>query len=87
MKYEEYISFVTIDATEYSHMATGLGLEDGVFPALALHNPPLGQVFPFDQRRVITQESVDNFVLDIVQGNIQPGASGAGKERVAHTDL
>jgi protein disulfide-isomerase A1 len=71
-KYEEYLSFVTIDAGEYAHMAPSLGLEEGVFPALAVMNSLMGQVFPFPNGREIEAKTVEAFVLDIVSGKTQP---------------
>jgi protein disulfide-isomerase A1 len=86
-KYQEYLNFVTIYAVEYAHMAPALGLEAGVFPALAVQNPIYGQVFPYDQRRVITADAVESFIIDIVQGRVQPSANGAGREGAAHDEL
>lgn len=85
-KYQEYLNFVLIDAVEYAYMVPALGLEAGVFPALAVQNPMMGQVFPFDQRRDITPEAAESFVLDIVQGKTKP-SSGAGGEGNVHDDL
>jgi len=82
--YQEYLSFVTIDAVEYGDMAVNLGLQPGKFPALVLQNVMLGQTFPYDQRRKITVEAVENFVLDISQGKVQPASGG---QRMAHTEL
>ena len=84
-KYREYLNFVTIDAVEYAYMAPALGLNVEVFPALAVQNPMMGQVFPFDQTRDITPEAAEGFILDIVQGRAQP-SSGATKG-IVHDDL
>lgn len=85
-KYKEYINFVTIDAVEYAHMAPGLGLESGSFPALALQNPMFGQAFPFDAKIEVSEEKVEKWVLDIVGGRVKPwgaevGAGGKGPAR------
>jgi protein disulfide-isomerase A1 len=83
-KYKEYLSFVTVDAVEYGHMIPTLGLQDGSSPALAVFNPMYGQAFPYDQGRKIKPEAVESFVLDIVQGKVQPyGSVAAGP----HTEL
>jgi protein disulfide-isomerase A1 len=83
-KYKEYLSFVTVDAVEYEHMIPALGLQDGSLPALAVFNPMYGQAFPYDQGRKIKPEAVESFVLDIVQGKVQPyGSVAAGP----HTEL
>jgi hypothetical protein len=84
-KYQEYLNFVIIDAVEYASMAPALGLEAGVFPALAVQNPMLGQVFPFDQKRKITPDAAETFVLDIVQGKTKPAGSDGGG--FVHDDL
>jgi protein disulfide-isomerase A1 len=84
-KYKEYLNFVVIDAVEYADMAPGFGLEAGVFPALAVQNPILGQVFPYDQKRKITPAAAESFVLDIVQGRIQ--SAGGGREGNVHAEL
>jgi protein disulfide-isomerase A1 len=86
-KYQEYLNFVTIDAVEYAHMAPALGLEAGVFPALAVQNPMYGQVFPYDQRHVITADAVESFIIDIVQGRAQPSANWARREGTVHDEL
>lgn len=85
-KYQEYLNFVIVDAVEYAYMAPVLGLKAGVFPALALQNPMLGQLFPYDQRREITPEAAEAFVLDIVQGKTKPSSNAAG-EKIVHDDL
>jgi protein disulfide-isomerase A1 len=84
-KYQEYLNFVIIDAVEYASMAPAVGLEAGVFPALAVQNPMLGQVFPFDQKRTITPDAAETFVLDIVQGKTKPAGSDGGG--IVHDDL
>jgi hypothetical protein len=84
-KYQEYLNFVVINAVEYASMAPALGLEPGVFPALAVQNPMLGQVFPFDQKRTITSDAAETFVLDIVQGKTRPAGSDGGG--IVHDDL
>lgn len=82
-KYKEYLSFVTVDAQEYEHMLPSLGHEHSDVPAVSVFNPMYGQVFPFSkkERGSITASSVENFVLDIVQGKVQPGVSGGGEEK------
>lgn len=84
-KYQEYLNFVLIDAAEYADMAPTLGLQAGIFPALAVLNPMLNQVFPFDQTSQITPDAAESFVLDIVQGKTKPfGMAGEG---LVHDDL
>jgi protein disulfide-isomerase A1 len=84
-KFKEYLNFVTVDAVEYGHMLEALGLKDDGSPALAVFNPMYGQAFPYEQRKKITSEAVESFVMDIVQGKVQPMVSGGGEQ--AHTEL
>jgi protein disulfide-isomerase A1 len=83
-KFKEYLNFVTVDAVEYGHMLPALGIQDTGSPALAVFNPMYGQAFPYDQKK-ITPETVESFVMDIVQGKVQP--LGAGGEELRHTEL
>lgn len=83
-KFKEYLNFVTVDAVEYGHMLPALGIQDTGSPALAVFNPMYGQAFPYDQKK-ITPETVESFVMDIVQGKVQP--LGAGGEELKHTEL
>ncbi|KAI1374798.1 hypothetical protein F4677DRAFT_156473 [Hypoxylon crocopeplum] len=90
--YAEYLSFVTVDAEEYGDLAAPLGLAPGVIPALSVQNPMFGQVFPYPTNRKITAEAVGAFLMDIVQGRVQPwdgtmsAADGAAGEQ-AHDEL
>jgi len=78
-KYREYLNIVTVDATEYPAMASMLGLKPNVWPAMAVQNTVNGQVFPFDQSKRITTETVEGFVVDIAQGRVKPGGNGMEK--------
>ena len=77
---------MTVDAVEYAAMAESLGLRPGIFPALAVQNPSVGQVFPFEQGKKITEQIVETFVLDIVEGRVQPGPISSRQE-TGHTEL
>jgi protein disulfide-isomerase A1 len=67
-------------------MLPALGLENTGSPALAVYNPMYGQSFPHDQKKKITPEAVESFVMDIVQGKVQPLGAG-GESTVKHTEL
>jgi protein disulfide-isomerase A1 len=68
-------------------MLPALGLQDTGSPALAVFNPMYGQAFPHDQRKKISPEAVESFVMDIVQGKIQPLGAGGGGDETKHTEL
>ncbi|XXG96354.1 hypothetical protein Hte_002636 [Hypoxylon texense] len=70
--YKEYLEFVTVDTDEYGDLAAPLGLAPGKFPALSVQNPMYGQVFPYPRSKKITAELVGGFLMDIVQGKVQP---------------
>jgi protein disulfide-isomerase A1 len=86
-KFKEYLNFVTVDAVEYGHMLHALGLQDTGSPALAVLNPMYGQAFSLDQKKKITPDVVESFVMDIVQGKVQPLGAGGGGENTKHTEL
>ncbi|KAH9218735.1 thioredoxin-like domain-containing protein [Leptodontidium sp. 2 PMI_412] len=69
--YKEYLNFVTVDIVELGHMLPALGLAPDSEAALAVYNPMYGQAFPFNEDE-ITPKAVENFVMDIAQGKIQP---------------
>ncbi|KAF4828500.1 Protein disulfide-isomerase [Colletotrichum tropicale] len=68
--FQEYLNFVTVDSSEYPDMLVGLGLPRDVSEALALQNPQTGQIFPYIGK--IDAKSVEGFIVDISEGNIQP---------------
>lgn len=76
---------MTVDAVEYGHMLPALGLQDTGSPALAVFNPMYGQAFPYDHKKNISPETVESFVMDIVQGKVQP--LGAAEEEIKHSEL
>ncbi|KAH8203761.1 hypothetical protein TruAng_002054 [Truncatella angustata] len=82
-KYQEFIVFVTVDANEYGLMTNVLGLRADTFPALSIENPGRGQIFPFTEEE-ITPEAIDQFVLDIAAGNVQPWTLLPVPEPVGH---
>ena len=76
-KFKVYLNFITVDAVQYGHMLPALGIQDTGSPALAFFNPMYGQAFPYDQKK-ITPETVETFVMDIVQGKVHPLGAGRG---------
>ncbi|KAH7350743.1 thioredoxin-like domain-containing protein [Rhexocercosporidium sp. MPI-PUGE-AT-0058] len=83
--YKDYLNFVTVDIMEYGHMLPALGLATSSESALAVYNPMYGQVFPFNENE-ITPKAVENFVMGIAQGKIQPLGSQAPPAE-GHTEL
>jgi protein disulfide-isomerase A1 len=72
-KYEQYVTFGVADSIEYGPMAMNFNLENGRFPALAVHAPMNDNVFTYSQSRKITAEVVENMLLKILQGEATSG--------------
>ncbi|KAI0180742.1 hypothetical protein GGR52DRAFT_566999 [Hypoxylon sp. FL1284] len=87
--YKEYLVFVTVDADEYGDLAAPLGLAPGKFPALSVQNPMYGQAFPYPRQKKITAELVGGFLMDIVQGRVNPwdGTMVAEESESSHDEL
>ncbi|KAF9874384.1 hypothetical protein CkaCkLH20_07947 [Colletotrichum karsti] len=69
-RFSEYLTFVTVDSSEYADMLLGLGLAKDASEGLALQNPQTGHAFPHNGR--INAETVEQFIVDISEGNVQP---------------
>lgn len=63
-------------------MLPTLGHAKGSVPAVSVFNPMYGQIFPFAKGKKITADSVERFVMDIVQGKVQPSVPGGEHEKV-----
>lgn len=67
------MTFVTIDANEYAHVAASLEVQPGLFPAVVIHNMMNDQVFVYDQHAEIKPKAVGKMLVDILQGKAEPG--------------
>ncbi|KAK0654780.1 hypothetical protein B0T16DRAFT_486516 [Cercophora newfieldiana] len=70
-KYAEFLVFVLNDVNEYPEMLGILGLKDGSETGLSLQNPNTGDVFPFRGSRKITPQVVEQFLNDVIDGNVK----------------
>lgn len=71
-------------------MLPALGHLKGSLPAVSVFNPMYGQVFPFGKGKKITAESVEGFVMDIVQGKVQPWTPGSRQQEkvgIVHDEM
>jgi hypothetical protein len=77
--------FVTIDANEYGHVAASLEVQRDLSPAFVVHNMMNDQVFVYDQQAEINPKTVEEMLVDILQGKAEPGVQGVkdqeGKEK------
>ena len=70
--YKDYVNFVTIDSEDYGHMAAGLGLSENHYPAFTVYSAWKDQVFPLPQTQTVAVETVEAFLLEILQGQREP---------------
>ncbi|KAK3385559.1 thioredoxin-like domain-containing protein [Podospora didyma] len=77
-KYEEYLHFTTTDADEYADAVAMMGLEPSV-GGLSVQNPRNGDVFPYPGRQRLTAAVVEAFLVDIIQGRVQPWTGEHGQ--------
>jgi protein disulfide-isomerase A1 len=93
-KYREYLSFTTIDVAEYADMQASLGLRPSSSGGgLAVQNPSNGDVFPYQGAEAISLPVVEQFLVDIIQGQVKPwkgpgldSGAGAGNDGASAAD-
>ncbi|KAK2591475.1 hypothetical protein QQS21_010821 [Conoideocrella luteorostrata] len=75
--YQEYLTFVTVDVTEYQDMPRAMGLKSD--KGLVVENTRNGQVFPFrGSSGPINAEDIETFITAISRGKI-PSWTGQDK--------
>ena len=80
-KYEEYLHFVTTNTKEYSDAAEMMGLKRGS-RGLSVQNPNNGEVFPYVGKEDIGAGTVEAFLGNIIQGNVQPWRPEKGHDEL-----
>jgi protein disulfide-isomerase A1 len=86
-RYKEYLAFTTIDANEYGDMQPALGLRQGASKVLSVQQPSNGNVFPYTGKQAISAQVVEQFLGNIIEGNIRPWVPGQNDEAVKHEEL
>ncbi len=86
-KYKEYLQFDTIDAIEYPDMIQMLRFAQGAKKAVSVQNPSNGDVFPYRGQQKISAEAVEAFLVDIINGKVQPWTGQQGGEDIKHEEL
>ena len=86
-KYQEYLLFTTVDSNEYPDMRASLGLRAGSSKALSVQNPSNGDVFPYAGKADISLPVVENFLTEIIQGNVKPWSRSGGRAAGGHDEL
>ncbi|KAK0723297.1 thioredoxin-like domain-containing protein [Lasiosphaeria miniovina] len=88
-KYSEFLHFAITDADDYSDILPAVGLKAGAKTGLALENRNTGDMFPYKRAKKITAKNVEDFLNDIIDGNIKPWnqEAGSGQEGRSHEEL
>ncbi|KAH8885349.1 hypothetical protein GQ53DRAFT_751320 [Thozetella sp. PMI_491] len=86
-KYEEYLQFDTIDATEYAEMVQMMGFAPGAKKALSVQNPRNGDVFPYRGGQGLSAAVVEEFLMDIINGQVQPWTGQQEPDERKHEEL
>lgn len=90
--YGPYVSFVHVDAVEYAHMGPMLELRSDTWPAVVMHDVVRDRVWVYPQDEVVEAGKVEELVLGVLKGEIEPTPPGTGvkaamrKEKVEETE-
>lgn len=79
-RYAEYLIFTTIDANEYPEFGPGLGLGEGT--GVSVMNPANGDVFPYLRPERISVATIEEFLIDIINGKVKPYGSELSEEEI-----
>ncbi|EHA54204.1 hypothetical protein MGG_08973 [Pyricularia oryzae 70-15] len=79
-KYTDYLVFTTINAEEYPDFGPNLGLGEGT--GVSVMNPANGDVFPYLRAERISARSIDEFLIDIINGKVKPWGSEQEQQQV-----
>jgi protein disulfide-isomerase A1 len=85
-KYQEYLNFVTTDVNEYPEVVHMLGHATAAARVLSVQNPTNGQVFPYWGNDGISVVVVEEFLVEIANGNVQPW-DGTARGTTGHDEL
>ncbi|KAI6360456.1 hypothetical protein MCOR25_006741 [Pyricularia grisea] len=81
-KYTDYLIFTTINAEEYPDFGPGLGLGQGT--GVSVMNPANGDVFPYLRPERISALSIEEFLIDIINGKVKPWGAEDQKQQVVN---
>jgi protein disulfide-isomerase A1 len=66
------INFVFIDAVKFGAHANSMNLQEGKWPAFAIHKDATDEKYPYEQSKEIAGDDVSKFCNDVVSGTIKP---------------
>ncbi|KAH7320072.1 ER-resident thioredoxin [Stachybotrys elegans] len=81
--FSEYLLFATVDIDEYPLMAPTLGMQGRGLCLQNLHN---GQIFHFPAGSALSAQAVQNFIVAVSEGKVQPW-TGAAEGGRSHDEL
>jgi protein disulfide-isomerase A1 len=71
-KYKDRILFGTVDVKIFDSLADDLHLEPDKWPAFAIREPVKGQRFPLNHCQQLSEQVLDTFVKDFIDGKLKP---------------
>lgn len=70
--YYDSLTSVIVDPLEFPELVSNLGLEEGRFPAGAVHQLSKDRIYPFPRSTPLTPNAIQKWGLDIYQGRVKP---------------
>ena len=70
--YYDTLTSVTVDPLDFPDLMPRLGLEEGVFPAGAVHQLSKDRIYPYPKGAPIDSNALQKWGLDVYQGKIKP---------------
>lgn len=70
--YYDSLTFVMVDPLEFPELMGKLGLEEGRFPAAAVHQIFKDRIYPYPKDKPLTPSAIQSWGLDVYQGRIKP---------------
>ncbi|KAM7221414.1 hypothetical protein V8F06_003189 [Rhypophila decipiens] len=70
--YYDSLTSVMVDPLQFPELMGKLGLEEGRFPAGAVHQLSKDRIYPFPKDKPLTPSTIQKWGLDVYQGRIKP---------------
>jgi len=70
--YYDSLTSVTVDPLYFPGLMAKLGLDEGVYPAGAVHQLSTDRIYPYPRGRAVDSRSLQGWGLGVVQGKIKP---------------
>lgn len=70
--YYDSLTSVVVDPLEFPELMSKMGLEEGHFPAGAVHQISKDRIYPYPKDNPLTPSALQSWGLDVYQGRIKP---------------